>query len=412
MAKVYLSIRRSNEGAASAIAAMFIVMILVLILSQIIVTYVPRWVEENEERHMQTVITQFMELRGVINTQMEQNDDALERAAPLTLGNKGVDIFTPPTKGTLRIEPRTSLINVYNDSRELNATSRGNIRFESQNRRYIDLEIVYEAGAVIINQTSGDIMLAEPSFSAENGTSIVAALTIVSLVGGDDTITGIGTIGVITRMLLYESETYTWALAASENVSINITTAYSAVWYKYFYETLDAAGIQKGPGGQPLTRAELVDIRDGFQGLNWVKNNISANVGAPVPPAWINENAAKQVNIRINQTIQKVDKAIDAIDEGDEDKYVKSIQQAVDSAYRTIDRINGYKDDIEVNKTYKSQLITWMEAIIARLQGELVGGTWVGYNIQFYEDGLRIKLSGVTRFTLNYALVETKLSVA
>lgn len=227
-----ISLRKSTDGQASAVGAMLALMIVVIILSMITLYYVPVWMEEKERVHMNTVQKEFMDLSATVNSLIINNDKDSEGKNPVVLGIEGIPFFSIGTMGTLRIDPYTPSFHVYNETKVLNITSTGNIRFEPQNRYFVQQNFIYENGAVIIDQPTGEVVRVEPTFNISGST---VSMTLISISGTDESITGKNAQTIAAKLMFYESETYTWG---SENITINITTSYLSAWQNYFNKTL------------------------------------------------------------------------------------------------------------------------------------------------------------------------------
>ena len=227
-----ISLRKSTDAQASAVGAMLSLMIVIIILSMITLHYVPVWMEEKERNHMNTVQKEFMDLSATVNSLIINDDKNSEGKNTVVLGNEGIPFFSIGTMGTLKIDPYTPSFHVYNETKVLNVTSTGNIRFEPQNRYYVKQYFVYENGAVIIDQPTGEVVRIEPTF---NRTGSTVSMTLISISGTNNSMTGTNAQTVVSKLMFYESDTYTWS---SENITINITSSYLDAWENYFNKTL------------------------------------------------------------------------------------------------------------------------------------------------------------------------------
>jgi len=219
---------KSNHGQASAVGAMLTVIIVIIVLSMITLYYVPVWMEEKERNHMTTVQKEFMDLAGTVSALIINNDQSSEGKNTVVLGNEGIPFFAVGTMGTLKIEPYTSSFHIYNETKVLNVTSTGSIRFEPQNRYYVQQYFIYENGAVIIDQSAGELIRVEPTFNVSGST---VSMTLISISGTNESITGKNAQTVVTKLMFYESDTYTWS---SENITISINTMHQSAWQNYF----------------------------------------------------------------------------------------------------------------------------------------------------------------------------------
>jgi len=210
-------------------------MIVIIILSMITLHYVPVWMEEKERNHMNTVQKEFMDLSATVNSLIINSDETVGGKVvgknTVVLGNEGIPFFSIGTMGTLKIDPYTPSFHVYTESRTI-AYSTGNIRFEPQNRYFVQQYFVYENGAVIIDQPRGEVVRIEPTF---NRTGSTVSMTLISISGTNSSMTGTNAQTVVSKLMFYESDTYTWS---SENITINITSSYLDAWENYFNKTL------------------------------------------------------------------------------------------------------------------------------------------------------------------------------
>ena len=228
-------LRKSTDAQASAVGAMLSLMIVIIILSMITLHYVPVWMEEKERNHMNTVQKEFMDLSATVNSLIINSDETVGGKVvgknTVVLGNEGIPFFSIGTMGTLKIDPYTPSFHVYTESRTI-AYSTGNIRFEPQNRYFVQQYFVYENGAVIIDQPRGEVVRIEPTF---NRTGSTVSMTLISISGTNNSMTGKNAQTVVSKLMFYESDTYTWS---SENITINITSSYLDAWENYFNKTL------------------------------------------------------------------------------------------------------------------------------------------------------------------------------
>ncbi|MDI6916259.1 MAG: hypothetical protein QMC80_00500 [Thermoplasmatales archaeon] len=223
-----ISLRKSKDGQASAVGAMLTVIIVIIVLSMITLYYVPVWMEEKERNHMNTVQKEFMDLSATVSSLIINNDKSSEGKNTVVLGNEGIPFFSIGTMGTLKIDPYTPSFHVYNETKILNVTSTGNIRFEPQNRYFVKQNFVYENGAVIIDQSGGEVVRVEPTFNVSGST---VSMTLISISGTNESMTGKNAQTVIIKLMFYESDTYTWS---GENITISITTMHQSAWQNYF----------------------------------------------------------------------------------------------------------------------------------------------------------------------------------
>ncbi|MFO8133332.1 MAG: hypothetical protein R6U10_05315, partial [Thermoplasmatota archaeon] len=121
----------------------------------------------------------------------------------------------------------------------------GTIEYTSENAYFVDQSYVYEGGAVILNQSQGQVVISAPSFSVQNvsaddGFMHVYRLDLVDVIGleGKTSVSGYGTYSIKTNYDSMEENEY-----IARNLNINITTDHTAAWQRYMNNTLIRSGI-------------------------------------------------------------------------------------------------------------------------------------------------------------------------
>ncbi len=111
----------------------------------------------------------------------------------------------------------------------------GTIKYEAENAYYIDQNYIYEGGAVILSQHTGDTMLYPPFLFASNATKTMN-ITLINIIGigGKTGVAGYGTYSIRTNFSRWNSYEY-WG----ENFIINITTNYPSAWKKFLEDELE-----------------------------------------------------------------------------------------------------------------------------------------------------------------------------
>lgn len=222
---------RNKNGQAAAVGAMLTFMILLLILSIIMLYYVPVLLKERESLHMREVEKGFLELASRVSNYILTGDKTTESKIAIPLGSEGIPILAPGTFGTLKIEPYSSRITISNSTRAL-ATGMGSVKFNSQSIYYTRQNYIYENGAVLLEQPEGTSIKAPPEFNLTSGK---LTLTLITLVGTNQTLGGQATQTLNIKLDYCESLNYEWS---SENITINITTQHTKAWSTYFNTTL------------------------------------------------------------------------------------------------------------------------------------------------------------------------------
>lgn len=243
------NLKSDDKGVASVIGAFMVVLMFTIALTIVVTKYVPRWMEDNEALHMKEISNQFAELKftidaQILNTQTLGNSEAtIMMHTPIKLGTEGVPILARETSGTLEINSIDNNFTVSN-STTIFAKSMGNIRYSSNNRYFTSQNYIYENGAVVINQSTGQTMKIGPQFVIRNESNgFYLSIVLVYLVGEKVVISGTDAEEIRTQLFSYQSKIYYWG---SENITFAIKSNYKSSWENYFNNTMESNAMDYG----------------------------------------------------------------------------------------------------------------------------------------------------------------------
>ena len=236
--------KNSNDAIVGVVVAILLVGLCVTVISIIQVVYVPEWMYSKEAEHMDGVADQFANLKYALDIQSAIEQD-IPVSTPITLGSKELPVFSSVRAfGFLRILSDECSITVANDTYSLSYAI-GVIKYSSANVYFIDQSYIYEAGAVILNQSrepQGDVMHANPLFSVNNSGNVNTSFTIINIssFGGKTSISGYRTYQIQTSFLSSSNS------AVYDTQNINITTNYQDSWKTFFNNTLEDSELTYG----------------------------------------------------------------------------------------------------------------------------------------------------------------------
>jgi hypothetical protein len=234
--KSLISLRKSKDGQASAVGTMLAVVVVLTLLSVVTLYYVPEWMKEKEANHMSTVLGEFGDLKKNIDSQIINGDTSVEASSLFVLGTEGIPIFTFITQGTLTIDPYTCFFNIRDEDKNLNITSMGIIKFSSNNNYYQQQSFIYMAGGVIVDQTVGETMRIQPTFTVTNQSGITITTTLISICGEKKVLTGSRTETVKTRLVCSQLKEFAWV--GGKNITVTIKSLYVDAWNNFFNSSL------------------------------------------------------------------------------------------------------------------------------------------------------------------------------
>ena len=267
---------KEQDNAVVGIIAVVLTILLIMSVTVMIKTsYLPQWLEQTESAHMEEVSNQFAQLKYALDIQsVVEQKTAI--SSSITLGSKEMPIFgIGRTFGSLEILSDSCNLIVTNGIDTLNF-SFGIIKYSSGNTYFIDQSYVYEAGALILSQSTASILNGKPFLSVSNFTNV--SFTIVDISGFDDkkSASGYGTCAVYTEFL--NSKSY----EVINVTSITITTNYPNAWRTVFNSsTLKYSGLTY----------VIKDIDNGvtveFEGYSCNLFLKVIDISAQISPGWI-----------------------------------------------------------------------------------------------------------------------------
>jgi hypothetical protein len=277
----------SDYGVVGIVVAVLLIGLLVSVVSLIQYSYVPKWMEEKEAEHMDTVLNQFSQLKFAIDSQSASNQLNTPIATSITLGSKELPyLMSMRSYGRLEIISNAWTITINYNNTNKTIIHLGIIKYTSANAYYIPEEkqaYVYEAGSIITSQTKGNSISIKPSFkTVKNDNEII--FSVVNITGAGEKISygGYDTIPIQTE--LNTSHLFD---PFNETKKISIDTSYPVAWSVFLNSSLKAGEYNYGDdytiastdnnvkiefkaGSYPDVRLNLIDIL-GQIGPGWVE---------------------------------------------------------------------------------------------------------------------------------------------
>jgi hypothetical protein len=239
----------NDEGVAATVGTIMTLLVFLTFLGVFTNQFVPVWMSDNESTHMTEAIQQMVSLKSDIDGLIADYANSLIATTPIvvpvTLSAPGIPVFAGPTAGILSFTPdspvgRPSFNTSYTSDLEADdGHTGGEVRLYCPNRYYVEQSVIYEAGAIIINQTDGEFIISGIGISVTNysGNKIVQ-ITQVSVVGMNKTVGGTGA-KAVNANLLYASTTVYEDSTGTADINLTIVTKHGAAWASYFKKALN-----------------------------------------------------------------------------------------------------------------------------------------------------------------------------
>lgn len=243
-------LREEDEAAAGVVAIMLSILIVILLVTMVTSVWMPVWMEKREANQIHKVSSDFGNIKATIDNQILQGDTAFSVANPVSLGTEGFAMFGTDSSGTFSInhfrnDELEYYCNVQNGSGEVNITATGGMKYTSNNQYFVDQEIAYENGALILNQGDGEIMRIGPQFTVEKFGPVVKVTFVQITVSGIETsIQGTSTILFQTQLVTYTSASHLFS--PPEWLNLTMITEYTIAWSRYFNNSMIDAGLVPG----------------------------------------------------------------------------------------------------------------------------------------------------------------------
>ncbi len=244
-------VRHDDEGAAGVVAILLSILIVLLLVTLITSVWMPVWMKDREARHSRAASSDFGNIKAMIDNQVLQGDTNFVMATPLTLGTEGVPIVGTDSSGTFSINYFRGNVpefycNIMNQSGQLNVTATGGLKYSSNNRDFVDQELAYENGAILLMQDKNEqVIKVGPQFTVEKlGPTVKVSFVLITVSGVETSMEGVGTVLIRTQLVTFTSSTNTFA--QPQWLNITIISEYPDAWFRYFNDALVDVGMTPG----------------------------------------------------------------------------------------------------------------------------------------------------------------------
>lgn len=202
--KKYVS-KTTDNAVVGVVTAVLLIGLIVAVVSLVQTVYIPKIMEQREAEHMDKVSEQFTYLTSVIDGQAADQSKNLPVATSITLGSKELPyMLSIKAFGTLQILDNARYINITLSDNTVKSFPIGVISYSSVNGYFLDQTYTYEAGAMIVSQTEGNLMMVRPGLfmkydSPHNILNITFDVVNITSVGQKTIASGFGTYPIQTE---------------------------------------------------------------------------------------------------------------------------------------------------------------------------------------------------------------------
>lgn len=226
----------SDEGVATTVGTIMALLVFLSLLSLITQQYIPVWMKDKEAYHVDEVMGQFTQIKGTVDTLVINEHTDYSMYSTVTLGSEGVPLFASRSMGVIRLLPDEGGMNLrFNENgtnRLRNFNSEGSLALETRNRYFEEQTIVYENGAIILQQEEDSILRAPPQLTIQDGD---IDIHIIDIQGEETRLGGSRNIGVATELWGTSRASY----SNPEDVTIQIDTENTGGWERWLISETD-----------------------------------------------------------------------------------------------------------------------------------------------------------------------------
>ena len=251
------NITKSNNAVVGMISAILLIGLLIMVLSFVNYSYVPRWVENEESSHMEMVSNQFAQLKYALDIQSLINDNTALTTS-IKLSRDEIPFLDPYRNfGSITVKPDRCTFAIMDNNSNYNNFTTDSIEFSSQNLYFVNQDYIFEAGAIILAQSNSSVMKGQPSITVtEYGKNLSITFVNVTGVRGKSFASGIGTYPIYTRVLSTNDQ-----FTTIENVEkLTVFTNYPKAWYTIFNDSLVYSGFNYSLNPLDANNRVIVDF--------------------------------------------------------------------------------------------------------------------------------------------------------
>jgi type II secretory pathway pseudopilin PulG len=241
---------RDAARRARVLAILLGILVVLLLVTLITSVWMPVWTEDREARHMRAVASDFGNIKATIDNLVIQGQTNFIVSTPLTLGTEGVPIVGTDSSGSFSInyfrgDVPDFTCNIRNQTGVINVTATGGMKYSSNNRDFVNQDLAYENGAILLLQGTGEVVKVGPQFTIEKlGPVARVSFVLITVSGVETSMEGVGTVLIRTQLITYTSAQHSFA--SPEWLNITITTEFPTAWFRYFNNALVNTGFAAG----------------------------------------------------------------------------------------------------------------------------------------------------------------------
>ena len=258
-----MRIGRSDSAVSNIIGAVLILALIITIAAAAKMVYVPDMKKEAESAHMQHAIDDLQGLKGQVDTLQAASayGNGFMGTSRLEMGGGALPVIDPSSSsGTVRVDPtygNFSITAYTNNLLITNGTMKvstrgpapmGRLVYTANNHYYIDQQVDYEGGMIVLSQRDGMTMVASPPVTASRvaddpNTTVIVAVNPTRLIGSPQSFSSTSESSIKTTVLPVNNVINSQKV---QNITLRVQSDHAQLWYNYFDQMMKASGLIAG----------------------------------------------------------------------------------------------------------------------------------------------------------------------
>ncbi|MCL4447482.1 MAG: hypothetical protein M1163_03675 [Candidatus Thermoplasmatota archaeon] len=230
------NVRYEEDGVATAVGAIFAILIFIFLLSLFITSYVPAEMKTYEEQYASGITNDMMQFTSALSMLSLNYNQGESVSVNFDLQSGYIPLFTTPTVGEMSLSSATQGENGYItvENSTMNVGAGGVLTIASNDRYFVDQSLTYEFSTIFYEQVhtnplinsslQSDLIQVGPPV---NGT-INLSINLFNLMGGPLNLSSLSSFGLSIT-----------AISRSSTIMVgNFTLTYSSALGEQLYNTL------------------------------------------------------------------------------------------------------------------------------------------------------------------------------
>lgn len=258
-----MRIGRSDSAVSNIVGAVLILALIITIAAAAKMVYVPDMKKEAESAHMQHAIDDLLGLKSQVDTLQaaSASGNGFMGTSRLEMGGGALPVIDPSSSsGTVTVDPAYGNFSITAYTNNLlisNSTMRvytrgpapmGRLVYVANNHYYIDQQVDYEGGMIVLSQRDGTAMIASPPVTASRvandpNTTAIVTVNPTRLIGSPQSFSSTTESTIKTTVLPVNNVINSQKV---QNITIRVQSDHAQLWNTSFDRTMKASGLAAG----------------------------------------------------------------------------------------------------------------------------------------------------------------------